>query len=250
MTELGQRAATAVRRWLAQRDAVLMLALLIAVVLLFGFLQIAGAVNDGRVGFERSLMLALREPGAPNDPVGPRWFENLWLDITVLGNPDILVLLALIVLGYLVMLREWRTALVFAIALIGAGLASTVLKHAFERPRPEVINRLIDVASPSFPSGHSLMAAVFYPTLGAMLARLVQHVRLKLYLLGVALVLMLLIGASRVYLGVHYPSDVLAGWMLGLGWATVCWTILRALQRKRVVEPPGIPPEAGPKTAG
>lgn len=248
--ELVSRAVAAVRRWLAQRDAVLMLALFITVVLLFGFVELAEAVGEGSVGFERSLMLALREPGAPNDPVGPRWFEQLWLDLTVLGNPDILALLGLIVLGYLAMLREWRTALVFAIALVGGGLGSTLLKHAFERARPEVITRLVEVASPSFPSGHSLMAAVVYPTLGAMLARLVQHVRLKLYLLGVSIVLMVLIGASRVYLGVHYPSDVLAGWMLGLGWATLCWTVLRALQRRRVVEPPGIPPEAGPKTSG
>jgi undecaprenyl-diphosphatase len=247
--KLGARTVRPVRRWFAQRDAVLLLSLLFTVVLLFGFLQIADAVAEGRFSFEQRLMLALREPNAPDDPIGPRWFVNMWINITALGSGDVVTLLALIVLGYLAMLREWRTALVFAIAMIGAGLGGTLLKDVFDRPRPEVISRLIDVGSLSFPSGHSLISAVVYPTLGAMLARLVKHVRLKLYFVAVALTMMVLIGVSRVYLGVHYPSDVLAGWMLGLGWATVCWTVLRALQRRHVVEPPGIPPTAGAKTS-
>jgi undecaprenyl-diphosphatase len=247
LDRLGTRTARPIRRWLAQRDAILLISLLLAVVLLFGFLQIANAVGQDRVGFEQRLMLALRH--APDDPIGPPWFENMWVNITALGSGDVVILLALIVLGYLAMLREWRTALVFAIAIIGGGIGGTLLKGVFDRPRPEVISRLIDVGSLSFPSGHSLIAAVVYPTLGAMLARLVKHVRLKLYFVAVALVVMVLIGVSRIYLGVHYPSDVLAGWMLGLGWATICWTALRALQRKHVVEPPGIPPTAGATTS-
>jgi undecaprenyl-diphosphatase len=245
---LGAKTATPVRRWLAQRDMIVMLALLLAVALMFGFLQIADAVSKDRVGFEQRLMLALRDANAPHDPVGPPWFESMWVDVTALGSGHVLSLLALIVLGYLAMLREWRTALVFAIAMIGAAFGGTLLKGVFERPRPEVISQLIEVGSLSFPSGHSLSSAVMYPTLGAMIARLVKHVRLKLYVVSVALLMMVLIGVSRVYLGVHYPSDVLAGWMLGLGWATLCWTALRALQRRHVVEPPGIPPTAGAET--
>jgi undecaprenyl-diphosphatase len=94
----------------------------------------------------------------------------------------------------------------------------------------------------SFPSGHSLVSAVVYPVLGALVTRLIPQRALKLYVISVAMFLMVLVGFSRVYLGVHYPSDVLAGWMLGLGWAIVCWLVLRALQRRRVVEPPGLPP--------
>ncbi len=244
-----ERYTQPIRRWFAQRDIVVVVSLFLIVALLLGFMQIADAVGDDELAFEQRLMLALREPGAPQDPIGPHWFENMWLNLTALGSGDVVTLIALIVLGYLAIVREWRMALVFTIAMIGAALGGTMLKGAFDRPRPEVIGRMIEVGSLSFPSGHSLISAVVYPTLGAMLARLVKHVRIKLYFVAVALLLMVLVGASRVYLGVHYPSDVLAGWMLGLGWAIACWTMLRALQRKHVVEPPGIPPTAGSTTS-
>ncbi len=234
----------AVRQWLAQRDLVIVLSLFVATLLVFGFLQIADAVGPGGSPLEQSFLLALREPGAPRDPLGPAWFEGMWLNLTALGSGDVVTLLTLIVLGYLAMLREWRTAIVFAVAVVGAALGGTLLKEVFDRPRPDFVHRMIDTSSLSFPSGHSLMSAVVYPTLGAMLARLVRHRGLKIYVVCVALLLMVLVGFSRVYLGVHYPSDVLAGWMLGLGWAIVCWTVLRALQRRRVVEPPGMPVDA------
>lgn len=244
-----RRVVDRVRQWFSQRDLVVVVALFFVVALLLGFAEIADEVGEGGFDFDQWLLLALREPGKLDDPVGPRWFENLWMNVTALGSGDVVTLIALAVLGFLLIIREWRTAVVFAVAMIGGALGSTVLKELFERPRPEIVHRMIDVSSLSFPSGHSLISAVVYPTLGALITRLVPQRALKLYVIVVALLLTFLIGFSRVYLGVHYPSDVLAGWMLGLGWAIVCWLAVRALQRRHVVEPPGLPPETAAEVA-
>ena len=95
-----------------------------------------------------------------------------------------------------------------------------------------------DVATPSFPSGHAMAAAAIYLTLAALVSRLVEERRAKAFVVSVALVLVLLIGVSRVYLGVHWPSDVLAGWTAGLSWAVACWIVMARLQRRGVVEKP------------
>jgi len=111
------------------------------------------------------------------------------------------------------------------------------LKGFYDRPRPDLVPHMTQVDSPSFPSGHAQESAVIYFTLAAMLARLVEPRRLKLYFLGLAALFSFLVGMSRVYLGVHYPSDVLAGWMAGLAWAVLLWTVASYLQRQGSVEP-------------
>jgi undecaprenyl-diphosphatase len=113
---------------------------------------------------------------------------------------------------------------------------STVLKAAFERPRPDLVPHGSYVSTASFPSGHSMMAAVVYLTLGALLARVEPDRRVKVFILTAAVLLALLVGVSRVYLGVHWPTDVLAGWTVGAGWALLFWLVARALQRRGSVE--------------
>ncbi|MBM3856033.1 MAG: phosphatase PAP2 family protein, partial [Verrucomicrobia bacterium] len=115
---------------------------------------------------------------------------------------------------------------------------STMLKYFFGRPRPDVVPHLSPAALASFPSGHSMLSAIVYLALGTLLARLVSEMRLKLYILGMALTLTFLVGASRIYAGVHYPSDVLAGWTAGLVWAVLCWLAARYLQERGSVEKP------------
>ena len=114
-------------------------------------------------------------------------------------------------------------------------MLSTVMKELFGRDRPDVVPHLVAVTSSSFPSGHSMLAAILYLTLGALLARFAAR-RTKVYVLTVALLTAFLVGASRVYLGVHWPTDVLAGWSLGATWALVCWLAMLWLQARGEVE--------------
>ena len=239
------RRAAPWRRLARQVDLAVVVALFALVLLLFGFVELADEVSTSGGRFEDELMLALRRRGQLDQPIGPPWVQNAWMDLTALGGPTIVTLITTIVVGYLAMLREWRTALVVTALVVLATLSQSFLKEVFDRPRPDIVPHWVEATSFSFPSGHSLVSAVVYPTLGTLVTRLVKHRLLKVYFLSVALLLMVLVGVSRVYLGVHYPSDVLAGWMLGLGWGIVGWLVLRALQRRHVVEPPGVPPDGG-----
>ncbi len=224
----------------AALDRALYGGLLVVLSLLYAFAELAEEVSDeGQIGFDLGIMLALREPGQPREPVGPRWFDAVWVDITALGSPTVVIIVGAVVVVFLVLVRRWTAAAFVVVALLGAGVLSFALKSVYGRPRPELVYHLVTVSSPSFPSGHSLLAAVAYPTLGSLVAELIPRVQLRLYVVGVALFLMLLVGMSRVYLGVHYPTDVLAGWCVGLGWSIVCWLVLRRLRRAHT---PGIEP--------
>lgn len=203
----------------------------------WGFVELADAVLDGETAaIDRALLLALRSPGNPAAPLGPRWLAEVGRDITALGGIAVLTLLTLLVATFMALRRLWHAAWLL-LAAVGSGiLVSTVLKVAFERPRPDLVPHGSFVSTASFPSGHSMMAAVVYLTLGALLARVEPDRRVKVFVLAAAVLLTLLVGVSRVYLGVHWPTDVLAGWTVGAGWALLFWLIARALQRRGEVE--------------
>jgi undecaprenyl-diphosphatase len=157
-------------------------------------------------------------------------------DLTAMGGIAVLTLMISAVVGYL-LLRQAHGAMWLVIcATLGGLIVSTLLKGLFERERPSLVPHLSHVSSSSFPSGHSMLSAVVYLTLGALLGRLVEGNILKAYFLFVGLTLTTLVGLSRVYMGVHYPTDVLAGWSAGLAWAVLCWLIARWLQRRGTVE--------------
>jgi undecaprenyl-diphosphatase len=224
-------------RWLANHDVLVLLAVLLVVSSILGFVKLADAVRGGETQrLDESILRALRDPSDPVHPIGPWWTEEVGRDLTALGGVTVLCLLTLITAGYLVMARKYHAAILLVAATIGGTLLSLVLKDFFERPRPSVVPRLMDVRTSSFPSGHSMMSAVVYLTLGALLDRFVEGRRLKLYCLGVAMLLTLLVGCSRVFLGVHYPTDVLGGWTAGLTWAVLCWLVARYLQKRGAVE--------------
>ena len=236
-------------RWHAQLTKIELTAL--AVPLLIGIcVWVFLAVTESVIGqetrsWDEGILLAMRNPADPTQPWGPRWLQELARDFTALGGVGILTMLALGAVGYLVMLRKGHAAIALAIAVAGGLVVSTALKLFFDRPRPDLVPHGSFVYTSSFPSGHSVMAAVTYLTIGALLARIHAPLRIKAYLIGCAVLLTMLVGTSRIYLGVHWPSDVAAGWAVGAAWAMLSSFVMRALQWRGTVETPvrtSVPP--------
>ena len=217
----------------------LLLSLLGVVFAIWAFVLVAGLVTHGRVQpLDERIMLGLRVDHDPSRPRGPEWLPGAMRDVTALGSWPVLLIFLLAVAGALAARRQYHALGLLLAASAGGILLNDLMKGLFARPRPDLALRLTDVRSLSFPSGHAMQSAIIYLTLAAFLARLVQARALKVYFVAFAFLLSFLIGFSRVYLGVHYPSDVLAGWCAGLAWALLCWTTARRLQRRGSVEPP------------
>lgn len=203
----------------------------------FVFMKVESEIREGDVAaLDRAVLLSLRNPADRSDPLGPRWLEEMGRDFTALGGTGLLTLVTLMGVGYLFLGRKPRSALYVASSIISATVLELVLKELFARPRPALVPHLSHVISPSFPSGHSMLAAAVYLTLGALLARVEKRLIVKAYVLAWALLLAVLVGVSRVYLGVHWPTDVLAGWAAGAAWAALSWLLARALQRCGTLE--------------
>jgi undecaprenyl-diphosphatase len=214
-------------------------AILLAALCGWAFLALAGATaRGGARAFDTALLLALRDAADPADPLGPGWLAEFGRDVTALGSVGVLATVTLAVAGYLALIGR-RGAMWLALAAVaGAQAANTLLKLGFDRPRPDLVPHGAMTYTSSFPSGHAMLAAATYLTLAAILARVEPRRKLKAYVLAVAVVLTLAVGLSRVYLGVHWPTDVLAGWAAGAGWALACLLIAGALERRGVLRPP------------
>lgn len=233
------------RRWAGYLPSVLLerrvlLALLFIAGSVWAFLALGEEISEGeQLRFDRAILLFFRNPLDPSDPIGPGWVESGMRDITALGGTVILTLMTAGVAGYLLLAGKRSAALFMVVSIVGAMLLSFAIKAGFERPRPDLVPHGTPVYTASFPSGHATGAAATYLTLGALLARFQARRWVKIYLLGLAVTITVLIGLSRVYLGVHWPSDVLAGWTLGSSWALFCWVVARWLQRRGTVEGEG-----------
>ncbi|MFP4054507.1 MAG: phosphatase PAP2 family protein [Phycisphaerae bacterium] len=233
---LWQRA----RRCLVQyhcREVYVLAALILAAGAIWVFAEIADEVLEQETrAFDRTVLLAMREADDPADPRGSRSIEEMGRDFTALGGVGIGAFVTAAALGYLLLRRKWGATLLVLLAVGGGIVLSLLLKVGFDRPRPDLVPHGSYVVTASFPSGHSMMSAVIYLTLGALLARLHSRRRIKLYFILLAVIVTVLVGVSRVYLGVHWPTDVLAGWAAGAGWAILCWGIALLLQRQGRVE--------------
>lgn len=227
------------------RHHFLSLALLILGLGVWAFVGIAEEMLEGdTLRLDSWLLLALRTPGDASDPLGPAWLEEMFRDFTALGGLGVLSLVTLMSTGYLWLLGLRRIALFLLATILSGFLLSLALKIGFDRPRPELVSHAMQVYTSSFPSGHSMLSAVVYLTGGAMLAVVHRAFRVRIYLIGCSMLVTLLVGISRVYLGVHWPSDVLAGWAAGTTWAAACWLTAQWLQDRGHLEAAGQSPES------
>jgi undecaprenyl-diphosphatase len=198
------------------------------------FILIANEVSRGETkSFDLMILKSLRSPGNLSQPIGPEWVELAMHDITSLGGGTVIVIITLSVAGFLILQKNYSALWLILAATIGGALVGLGLKEFMGRERPPLIFHLVYVETLSFPSGHSMMSAVVYLTQAALLARIQQKKSIRIYMISIALSLTFLIGISRIYLGVHYPTDVLAGWSLGIAWASFCWFIAWYIQAKR-----------------
>ena len=211
------------------------LLLLVLALGFFAFFAIADEVAEGEIRvLDERILLSMRNPADLADPLGPAWLEEMALEITAVGGYPLIVLSLAVVTGLLLVTCRFGAA-IYAFFSVGSGaLVSHFLKTFYDRPRPDVVAHLDVIHTASFPSGHAMVTTVAYLTLAALVMRFFADWRVRAYVLCVAVFIALIVGVSRVYLGVHWPSDVAAGWALGAAWASLTWlaVTLLALYRK------------------
>lgn len=217
------------------REFGIIITCLVCIAGLWLFIEITEQVTDHQTqSFDDYVLTSFRESSDLSDPIGPEWGEEVARDITSLGSKTLLVLIVLSVAGFLFLKgHPGQGWLILGVSL--AGLLLTLgLKSLFMRARPDVVPHLGSAVTQSYPSGHTMMSAVIYLSLAAMLSYIQTSRRVKLFIITVGMLITFLVGVSRVYLGVHYPTDVLAGWAIGLAWAAFCWIIFRYFNHRYI----------------
>ena len=209
-----------------------------ALLFVFGFVALDVATRKPS-GFDHCVILALRRSAKEPVPIGPPWLQEAARDVTSLGSIIVLLIITFAVAGYLFLARKPGVAWLMLIAVFGGLVLNNFLKFVFARPRPDVVSHAPRVFTTSFPSGHATLSAITYLTIAALLARAYPSPILDLYFMLLAALLTVLIGLSRIYLGVHFPTDILGGWCIGTAWAIGCWVLMAWLQQGGQVEPPG-----------
>jgi undecaprenyl-diphosphatase len=196
----------------------------------WALLSLGGEVREGETGaFDSRIILALRVAGHPHTPVGPAWLGDVMRDVTALGGTTMVVLATSLAVAALVFHHHWRRGLVLALVMVFAQTCDELLKGFYGRVRPDFAPVGAYVYAQSFPSGHSTASAALWLSLAMIAASFESRRRAKVAWFAFAGIVILGVGASRVYLGVHWPTDVVAGWMLGACWALAGWLVWRAL---------------------
>lgn len=209
-----------------------------AALLVLAFGKLASEVVEGdTLAFDRQILLLFRSAQDPALTIGPTWLREAMRDVTALGGTTVLTIIVLAVTGFLAVTGLRHAAGMVIASVLGGVLLSNSLKFGFSRARPDLVPHDAAVYTASFPSGHTTLSAVVYLTLAALLCRTQSSPAVKAYILTVGAVLTVIVGISRVYLGVHWPTDVIAGWLLGSTWALVCWFAMLWLQSRGEVEP-------------
>lgn len=232
----------------ARSEIAAVAALLVAALGTLTFVELADDMREpGGQAFDVAVLHAVRPyVDDPARPWGPWWLQEAAADLTSLGGISVLALFALIALGFLLIQGKRLSALLLVCGLAGGVALSEGLKALFERERPPLEYQAVQTLNASFPSGHALLSTVFYLTLGVMLTRAFPRKRLKAYVLGVGVLIALLTGLTRIYLGAHWASDVFAGWSVGAAWAMILWLIAYAIERRQRLR--GAPLQDAPST--
>lgn len=198
------------------------------------FTWLAAGTQSATVGeLDRRILLSLRSNEDPANPLGPLWLEEAVRDVTALGSVTVLIIIAFAGCGYFAVVGERKAAICLALSMFTAIAASSALKEFYDRPRPQLVPHRMRVFTQSFPSGHAMLATVTYCTMASILSSAQRKRFTKMFVISSALTLVALIGASRVYLSVHWPSDVLAGWIAGTLWSVVWLSVLGLWRSQR-----------------
>jgi undecaprenyl-diphosphatase len=225
------------------------MATLVAIgVLALVFLRIGNEVSEGETArIDRAILLAFRN--SPSDPVGSPAFQAAVMHISALGSGAVAALVVVIATLFCALAGRWRYAILMIACTAGAAICMTLLKDRYDRPRPTVVTQLEPPGGLSFPSGHSMISAALYVTLGVLIARALPTRRLRVFAVATGAFLTMIIGLSRLYLGVHYPTDVLAGWTAGGAWALFCGVVINLLGRRGVADLPATSAEPGDRSS-
>jgi undecaprenyl-diphosphatase len=207
-----------------------LLATAIGLTLLALAIVAAATLQGGLRGLDEWVLLALRTPGDTATPIGPMWFQDMVRDVSALGSTFVLTFVVVVVAGYLWIVDAPQKAAFLVVAVALGTLLNRLLKLAVGRPRPDIVAHATYVSNESFPSGHAANSAIVYLVLGMMLARVEANYTAKVFIFSVCVLTTLMVGMSRMYLGVHWPSDVIAGWLVGGLWALLSWYVLVRLQ--------------------
>lgn len=218
-------AMNTVRHWITRNRLQFFFALLCVLGGLIAVWTISEVIEGDSTSIDTAILLFIKDMQAHNSLFSHSRFQEFMRDVTGLGGTGILTCITLFTAIYLVLVRRVNDALLVVSAIVSGVILSSFLKDHFDRPRPDLLPHATEIHSASLPSGHALMSAVAYLTIGAVLARTRHGLALKIYIMATAIVITLLVGISRVYLGVHWPSDVIAGWLVGTLWAAVFWLL-------------------------
>lgn len=191
---------------------------LLSAVALLAILLTGALTHQPLQVLDHRLLLLLRQPVDPSFPIGPDWLHGVGRDITALGSLSILSLVMLLTVSFLLLSDHDDLGMGMAISFLIGALLTFLLKMVLQRPRPELVAFSPAAQTSSLPSGHALMSAVTYLTLGAIVAIIADRRAVRALAIAAGLALTVLVGLSRLYLGVHWPTDVLAGWALGAAW--------------------------------
>jgi undecaprenyl-diphosphatase len=201
-------------------------ALVAALVCWAGFALVAMLVLPDQLGGFDSAGLQYFRSGPDSVPRGPPALLEAVRDLTALGGVLLRNLFAMIAIAALMLVRLRREATLLAATILSGWVVNTLIKVLVGRPRPTIVSHLAEAGGSSFPSGHSFNSAVVYMGIALAMAALSARRGVRWTLIAGAAVLTALIAISRVWLGVHYPSDVLAGWLGGMGWALTASALL------------------------